>query len=250
MSHIHDNFWDDCKEEKNKFFAFDPDTKSYSIISNAKKKSKKPKTSKSTIAIEHSNKLYNDAMSRNNKNQRVHCTNENSKEMSECTFHPKILSIKSTDLKAKIENYSKWSIYERGKIFQMKKRENNLRNNIEQRFNYNVVYNYKPSINKNKSLDRVFSKKNDDIVNRDYYERMNNARTERVSIERSQLTNRENFYQNINDEDSYLKIMTQRINKNKNKKKSRAISQKKANDYMKSLHSTLMSINLDVSDDE
>ena len=40
MSHIHDNFWDDCKEEKNKFFAFDPDTKSYSIISNAKKSQK------------------------------------------------------------------------------------------------------------------------------------------------------------------------------------------------------------------
>ena len=127
----------------------------------------------------------------------------------------------------------------------MKKRENNLRNNIELRSNYNNVYNYKPTINKNRSLDKIFSKKDDnDTINREYYERMNNARTERVSAERSQLTNRENFYQNLDDSDGYYKLLTQRI-----KKKSRAISQKKVNDCMRSLHSTLMSINL-YNDDE
>ena len=248
MSHLHDNFWDDCKEDDPKFFEFNPKTKSYTVIEK-NPRSKQKRSSKANLAIEHSNKLYNDALSRNrrfyNNNNRYASKENRDKELSECTFHPKILDIKSTELKTKIENYSKWPIYERGKIFQMKKRENNLRNNIELRSNYNNVYNYKPTINKNRSLDKIFSKKDDnDTINREYYDRMNNARTERVSAERSQLTNRENFYQNLDDSDGYYKLLTQRI-----KKKNRAISQKKVNDCMRSLHSTLMSINLD-NDDE
>ena len=46
------------------------------------------------------------------------------KNLSECTFHPKLIShIKNKNLKEKLNNYTKFTMYERGQIFEMKKKK-------------------------------------------------------------------------------------------------------------------------------
>ena len=131
MSHIHDNFWDDCENiEKPKKFTIQM------LKDNLRKrtyrrqsKNKEKFLSKDLSGLEIRNKLYNDGQSRNiriKKKSNEATLEEKNRETFECTFHPKVLKIKSSSLKSKIDNYSKWNIYDRNKVYQMKKRENAL----------------------------------------------------------------------------------------------------------------------------
>ena len=99
------------------------------------------------------------------------------KNLSECTFHPKLISkIKNEKLKEKLFNYSKFTMYERGQIFEMKKKEDNNRMYIEEYKRKNKKYSFKPKINKCPSFKKVtFNEFNYNILN-NYYSRMNSAR--------------------------------------------------------------------------
>ena len=99
------------------------------------------------------------------------------KNLSECTFHPKIISrVKNRNLKEKLFNYSKFTMYERGQIFVMKKKEDSERMYLELFKKKNKKYPFKPEIHKCPSFKNVvFNDSNYDSLNY-FYSRMNSAR--------------------------------------------------------------------------
>ena len=106
------------------------------------------------------------------------------KNLSECTFHPKIISnVKNRNLKEKLFNYSKFSMYERGQIFEMKKKEDGQRMYLEL-FKKKKKYPYKPEIHKCPSFKNVlFNDSNYDSLNY-FYSRMNSARENKIKKSR------------------------------------------------------------------
>ena len=104
------------------------------------------------------------------------------KNLSECTFHPKISPIKSKNLQEKLLNYSKYTMYERGQIFQMKKQEDKQRMVRENRKKNNIIqYLFKPEIHKCPSFKKVFfNGSNYDSLNY-FYTRMNSARKDKMN---------------------------------------------------------------------
>ena len=103
------------------------------------------------------------------------------KNLSECTFHPKIISrVKNRNLKEKLLNYSKFTMYERGQIFEMKKKEDGQRMYLELFKKKNKNYSYKPEIHKCPSFrDVIFNESNYESLNY-FYLRMNSARENKI----------------------------------------------------------------------
>ena len=103
------------------------------------------------------------------------------KNLSECTFHPKLISkVKNKNLKEKLNNYSKFTMYERGQIFEMKKKEDKNRIYIQEYEKRNKKYPFKPKINKCPVFKNVvFNDSNYDSLNY-FYSRMNSARGKKI----------------------------------------------------------------------
>ena len=181
------------------------------------------------------------------------------KNLSECTFNPKLLSnIKNKDLKEKLYNYSKFTMYERGQIFEMKKKEDNNRIFIEEYKKRNIKYPFKPEIHKCPSFKKViFNDSNYDSLNY-FYSRMNSARENKIyknKIMPFEMINYEEIYKNENDliHDNDLSYIYD--NKFKTKRKSnhsllmtRILNEKEAELCKQNLHNTLMSLKLSESD--
>ena len=104
------------------------------------------------------------------------------KILSECTFHPKIVSrVKNRNLKEKLLNYSKFTMYERGQIFEMKKKEDGQRMYLELFKKKNNNYSYKPEIHKCPSFRKViFNEGNYESLNY-FYSRLNSARENKIN---------------------------------------------------------------------
>ena len=181
------------------------------------------------------------------------------KNLSECTFNPKLISnIKNKDLKEKLYNYSKFTMYERGQIFEMKKKEDNNRIFIEEYKKRNIKYPFKPEIHKCPSFKKViFNDSNYDSLNY-FYSRMNSARENKIyknKIMPFEMINYEEIYKNENDliHDNDLSYIYN--NKFKTKRKSnhsllmtRILNEKEAELCKQNLHNTLMSLKLSVND--
>lgn len=181
------------------------------------------------------------------------------KNLSECTFNPKLISnIKNKDLKEKLYNYSKFTMYERGQIFEMKKKEDNNRIFIEEYKKRNIKYPFKPEIHKCPSFKKViFNDSNYDSLNY-FYSRMNSARENKIyknKIMPFEMINYEEIYKNENDliHDNDLSYIYN--NKFKTKRKSnhsllmtRILNEKEAELCKQNLHNTLMSLKLSESD--
>ena len=181
------------------------------------------------------------------------------KNLSECTFNPKLISnIKNKDLKEKLYNYSKFTMYERGQIFEMKKKEDNNRIFIEEYKKRNIKYPFKPEIHKCPSFKKViFNDSNYDSLNY-FYSRMNSARENKIyknKIMPFEMINYEEIYKNENDliHDNDLSYIYD--NKFKTKRKSnhsllmtRILNEKEAELCKQNLHNTLMSLKLSESD--
>ena len=181
------------------------------------------------------------------------------KNLSECTFNPKlIINIKNKDLKEKLYNYSKFTMYERGQIFEMKKKEDNNRIFIEEYKKRNIKYPFKPEIHKCPSFKKViFNDSNYDSLNY-FYSRMNSARENKIyknKIMPFEMINYEEIYKNENDliHDNDLSYIYN--NKFKTKRKSnhsllmtRILNEKEAELCKQNLHNTLMSLKLSESD--
>ena len=125
------------------------------------------------------------------------------KNLSECTFHPKIISqVKNRNLKEKLLNYSKFTMYERGQIFQMKKKEDGNRMYIEQYKKRNKKYSFKPEIHKCPSFRNVvFNDSNYDSLNY-FYSRMNSAREIKINKNKKipfNIINYDEIYKNNSD---------------------------------------------------
>ena len=123
------------------------------------------------------------------------------KNLSECTFRPKISPIKDKELKEKLLNYSKYSMYERGQIFQMKKKEDKQRM-FRERKKINMQYSFKPEIHKCPSFKKVlFNESNYDSLNY-FYSRMNSARKNKINIKKKMpfnIVNYDELYKNKNE---------------------------------------------------
>ena len=181
------------------------------------------------------------------------------KNLSECTFNPKLISnIKNKDSKEKLYNYSKFTMYERGQIFEMKKKEDNNRIFIEEYKKRNIKYPFKPEIHKCPSFKKViFNDSNYDSLNY-FYSRMNSARENKIyknKIMPFEMINYEEIYKNENDliHDNDLSYIYD--NKFKTKRKSnhsllmtRILNEKEAELCKQNLHNTLMSLKLSVND--
>ena len=181
------------------------------------------------------------------------------KNLSECTFNPKlIINIKNKDLKEKLYNYSKFTMYERGQIFEMKKKEDNNRIFIEEYKKRNIKYPFKPEIHKCPSFKKIiFNDSNYDSLNY-FYSRMNSARENKIyknKIMPFEMINYEEIYKNENDliHDNDLSYIYN--NKFKTKRKSnnsllmtRILNEKEAELCKQNLHNTLMSLKLSESD--
>jgi hypothetical protein len=124
------------------------------------------------------------------------------KNLSECTFHPRISPIKNRNLQEKLLNYSKYSMYERGQIFQMKKKDDNQRMFRERNKIINIQYSFKPEIHKCPSFKKVlFNESNYDSLNY-FYSRMNSARKNKINIKKKMpfnIVNYDELYKNKNE---------------------------------------------------
>ena len=104
------------------------------------------------------------------------------KILSECTFHPKIVSrVKNRNLKEKLLNYSKFTMYERGQIFEMKKKEDGQRMYLELFKKKNNNYSYKPEIHKCPSFRKVIFNEGDYESLNYFYSRLNSARENKIN---------------------------------------------------------------------
>ena len=127
------------------------------------------------------------------------------KNLSECTFRPKISPIKDKHLKEKLLNYSKYSMYERGQIFQMKKKEDKQRM-FRERKKISMQYSFKPEIHKCPSFKKVvFNESNYDSLNY-FYSRMNSARKNKINIKKKLPFNIVNYDELYRDKNEYLNM--------------------------------------------
>ena len=127
------------------------------------------------------------------------------KNLSECTFHPKIISnIRNRNLKEKLLNYSKFTMYERGQIFEMKKKEDGqlkYRELIKKKYK---KYPYKPEIHKCPTFRNVvFNDSNYDSLSY-FYSRMNSARAKKIDKNKKLPFNIINYEEIYNGNGSYL----------------------------------------------
>ena len=179
------------------------------------------------------------------------------KNLSECTFHPKLISqIKNKNLKEKLNNYTKFTMYERGQIFEMKKKEDNNRIYIQEYEKRNKKYPFKPKINKCPIFKKViFNDSNYDSLNY-FYSRMNSARENKIYKSKKipfGTVNYEEIYKNINnfckDDDNNLSYIygNNYINDKKNNKSflmTKMLNDKETELCKQNLHKALMNLQL------
>ena len=126
------------------------------------------------------------------------------KNLSECTFHPRISPIKNRNLQEKLLNYSKYSMYERGQIFQMKKKDDNQRMFRERNKIINIQYSFKPEIHKCPSFKKVlFNESNYDSLNY-FYSRMNSARRDKINKKKKMPFNMVNYDELYKSKNEYF----------------------------------------------
>ena len=179
------------------------------------------------------------------------------KNLSECTFHPKLISqIKNKNLKEKLNNYTKFTMYERGQIFEMKKKEDNNRIYIQEYEKRNKKYPFKPKINKCPIFKKViFNDSNYDSLNY-FYSRMNSARENKIYKSKKipfGTVNYEEIYKNINNFNkddgnnlSYI-VGNNYINDKKNNKSflmTKILNDKETELCKQNLHKALMNLQL------
>ena len=143
------------------------------------------------------NKLKSNYVSSEEKNLK--------KNLSECTFHPKITSnIRNKNLKEKLLNYSKFTMYERGQIFEMKKKEDGQLKYRELIKKKNKKYPYKPEIHKCPTFRNViFNDSNYDSLSY-FYSRMNSAREKKINKNKKMPFNLINYEEIYNNNSSYF----------------------------------------------
>lgn len=127
------------------------------------------------------------------------------KNLSECTFHPKIISrIRNRNLKEKLLNYSKFTMYERGQIFEMKKKEDGQRMYLELFKKKDKKYPYKPEIHKCPSFRKViFNEGNYESLNY-FYSRLNSARENKINKNKKLPFNIINYEQIYSNNSAYF----------------------------------------------
>ena len=143
-------------------------------------------------------------------------------------------------------------MYERGQIFEMKKKEDNNKIYYEQYKKRNKKYPFKPIIHKCPSFKNViFNESNYDSLNY-FYSRMNSARENKIYKNKKmpfEMINYEEIYKNENNSinDNNLSF----IYANKIKKKSnnsfimtRILNEKETELCKQNLHNTLMNLQL------
>lgn len=205
-------------------------------------------------------KIYNDYCSRNksyvNKKPCISSLElKLRKNLSECTFHPKLVScINNKNLKEKLFNYSKFTMYERGQIFEMKKEEDKNRLYINEYNKRNVKYPFRPKINKCPIFKKViFNDSNYDSLNY-FYSRMNSARENKIhkkKIMTFRMINNEQIYKNYhnskNDNNSF-NIHGNKINYEKKRNDSllmnKILNDKETELCKQNLHKALMNLQL------
>lgn len=282
MSHKLNNFWDDCKEtdlklelkskELNHSTLYTKRTNQISSLSTTRKTPSLIKTKKSIhpnikyhSRINNNIKRYNfDYNSRNRYKLSNACLSSSEiklkKNLSECTFFPKLISdIKDKNLLEKLTNYSKFTMYERGKIFEMKKKEDNNRKFYEQNEKKNKKYSFKPSIHKCPSFKNViFNENNYDSLNY-FYSRMHSAREYKLYKNMNipfGLVNYEEIYQNYKNillknrkkKDNCIKcVKKNKLNNNSSSNSAlikRIFNEKEAKLCRQDLHKALMNLKL------
>ena len=179
------------------------------------------------------------------------------KNLSECTFNPKLISnIKNKNLKEKLYNYSKFTMYERGQIFEMKKKEDNERIYYQEYKKKNIKYPFKPKINKCPSFKEViFNDSNYDSLNY-FYSRMNSAREYKIYKNKKmpfEIINYDEIYKNENSFiiDNNLSLIygnkikkKKKINRSPSLLMTRILSDKEIELCKQNLHNALMNLQL------
>ena len=156
------------------------------------------------------------------------------KNLSECTFHPKIISqVKNRNLKEKLLNYSKFSMYERGQIFQMKKKEDGQRMYVELFKKKNKRYPYKPEIHKCPNFRNViFNESNYESLN-SFYSRMNSARENKINKSKKIPFNIINYDEIYRNNSTYFNMSNKTVcHNNSNFNEISYIMPKKKNKHM------------------
>lgn len=181
------------------------------------------------------------------------------KNLSECTFHPKLISkIKDRNLKEKLSNYSKFTMYDRGQIFEMKKKEDKNRISAQEFKKRDIKYSFRPEIHKCPYFKKViFNESNYDSLNY-FYSRMNSARENKIyknKIMPFEMVNYEEIYQNENglkkDNELNYVYRNKLIDKKKNKSSllmTRILNEKETELCKQNLHTVLMSLKLNKSE--
>ena len=177
------------------------------------------------------------------------------KNLSECTFRPKIISyIKNKNLRKKLFNYSKFTMYERGQIFEMKKKEDKNKIYIQEKKKRNIKYSFRPKINKCPIFKRVlFNDSNNESLNF-FYSRMNSARENKIYknkkipfgiINYEEIYNNDNNYFNENNL-SYIYGYKEKNEKKLNKSflVSKILNDKETELCKQNLHEALMNLQL------
>ena len=272
MALIQDNFWDDCDDVK----LFDQQIK---ILNNSNNNKCINKTQNSTIntstislrcknstngsksvniKVFHKKKnsmpnifqtLYIDALTRNYRvnHQMMLTTNDkkNKNDLKECTFTPKITKLRNnSSIKYHIDEYSKYPLLERFKIFKRKKETLQLKKSIRKIVKSVEKYNYMPKINKCLDFEKI-KKNNYDDYNRTFYQRMENSRTLRENDKKNKLS-RSNYYgensilRNYSDCKEKKNYHNRNLSHEINYKKY--LTQREIKEYEKYIHSELMTI--------
>jgi hypothetical protein len=215
---------------------------SYKSIKTIKKSNNKNKTKLSDNTPGRSKQKIH-----NRSKQTINISSEEiklRKNLSECTFHPKIVSrVKNRNLKEKLLNYSKFTMYERGQIFEMKKKEDGQRMYLELFKKKNNNYPYKPEIHKCPSFRKViFNEGNYESLNY-FYSRLNSARENKINKNKKIPFNIINYEEIYKNNSAYFNKSNRSVcHNNSNYSEISYIMPKKSNKYLvRNLsHSSLM----------
>ena len=278
MELVEDNFWDDCDND----ILFDKQMKTFNNTNNNKciNKTQNSTINTSTISLRCKNStnasnsvnikvfhkkknsmpnifqsLYIDALTRNYKvNHQMMCTSNDKKiknDLKECTFTPKITKLKNKSLiKYHIDEYSKYPLLERFKIFKRKKDTFQFKKRLKKITKSVEKYNFFPKINKCMNFEKI--KNNDyDEYNRNFYQRMENSRTLRDNIKKNKLS-RLSYYGENSILKNYFNCKEKKIYHRRNLSyeinPKRYLTQRDMKECEKYIHSELMTIRY--NDDE
>ena len=229
---------------------------------------KRIKSSKNYNYKKHKPNINNYTRNKSNKNNNSRLSSTEiqlKKDLSECTFNPKLISnIKNKKLKEKLLNYSQFTMYERGQIFEMKKKQDNNRIYFEEYKRKNVKFPFKPIIHKCPSFKNVIF--NESIYDSLYYfySRMNSARKNKIYKNKKLpfgIINYEEIYKNddndkdkdnsiYDNENNLSYIYPNKIKKNNNNQllKVRILNDKETELCKQNLHIALMNLELNKKD--